>query len=298
MRLASTLLLLCLFVGASHAASPEDAYLAARDKYVAQFKAMEKAKVNSDKIDAAHTKAITDLEGKLRGIVGEVSVKGLPGTGQINLESLTDAEVGYGMLDGMKYFDEKEDSPQLVVTTRYLLDKWLAAAAKDKDKSRRIAAELTSALQSDQFYTSSVGSDASYTRDANLEIAAPPGVELARAVLGGWAQDVGPNLDYWLIVTVVKDGKVYIGSVKPKSKVGEIAVCQAIWTQWQQKAEKMRASAAAARGKKTPEASDDKAEERADRDYHACFVQHAPKEAFYPSLVDEAQQFADRIAGK
>src|SRR5581483_1902609 len=189
MRLASTLLLLCLFVGASHAASPEDAYLAARDKYVAQFKAMEKAKVNSDKIDAAHTKAIADLEEKLRGIVGEVSVKGVPSTGKINLESLTDAEVGYGMLDGMKYFDEKEDSPQLVVTTRYLLDKWLAAAAKDKDKSRRIAAEL------------------------------------ARAVLGGWAQDVGPNLDYWLIVTVVKDGKVYIGSVKPKSKVGEIAVC-------------------------------------------------------------------------
>lgn len=298
MRLASTLLLLCLFAGTSHAASPEDAYLAARDKYVAQFKAMEKAKVNSDKIDAAHTKAIADLEEKLRGIVGEVSVKGFPSAGKINLESLTDAEVGYGMLDGMTFSDGKEDSPQLVVTTRYLLDKWLAAAAKEKDKSNRISPELTSALQSDQFYTSSVGSDATYTRDANLEIAAPPGVDLVRAILGGWGQDVGPNQDYWMIVTVIKGGKVYIGSMKPKSKVGEIAACQAIWTQWQQKAEKMRAAAAAARGKKAVEASDDKAEEKADRDFHACMVERAPKESFYPLLVGEAQQFIDRIAGK
>ena len=298
MRLASTLLLLCLIAGPSHGASPEDAYLAARDRYVAQFKAMEKAKVSSDKIDAAHTKAIADLEEKLRGIVGEVSVKGFPSAGKINLESLTDTEVGYGMLDGMTYSDGKEDSPQLVVTTHYLLDKWLAAAAKDEDKSSRIPAELNVALKSDQFYTSSVGSDATYTRDANLEITAPTGAEMARAVLGGWAQDVGPNPDYWMIVTVVKDGKIYIGSVKPKTKVGEIAACQAIWTQWQQKAEKMRAAAAAARGKKVVDASDDKAEEKADRDYHACFVQRAPKEAFYPSLVDEAQQFANRIAGK
>lgn len=300
MRIVSPLLLfLCLFAGASHATSPEDVYLAARDKYIAQFKAMERAKATSEKIDAAHTRALADLEGKLRGLLGEVSVKGFSGGGKINLESLTESDVGYGMLDGMVYSDGGEDGPQLVVTTRYLLDKWLDTAAKEKDRSRRIPADLKSALQLDHFYTFSIGSDAAFTRDANLEITAPPGVELARAVLGGWAQDIGPNPDHSLIVTVVRDGTVYIGSTRPKSAVGEIAACQAIWTEGQQKAEKLRAAREAlARSKKVVDTSDDKTEEKADRDFHACLVQRAPKEAFYPSLVQEAQEFVDRIAGK
>jgi hypothetical protein len=300
MRIVSPLFFfLCLFAGASHATSPEDVYLAARDKYIAQFKAMERAKASSEKIDAAHTRALADLEGKLRGLVGEVSVKGFSGGGKINLESLIDTEVGYGMLDGMVYSDGGEDGPQLVVTTRHLLDKWLDTAAKEKDKSRRIPADLKSALALDQFYTFAVGSDAAFTQDANLEITAPPGVELARAVLGGWAQDIGPNPDHSLIVTVVRDGRVSIGSMRPKSAVGEIAACQAIWTEGQQKAEKLRAAREAlARSKKVVDTSDDKTEEKADRDFHACLVQRAPNEAFYPPLVQEAQQFVDRIAGK
>lgn len=299
MRMASLFLLLCLLAGASHAASPEDAYLATRDKYIAQFRAMEKAKANSEKIDAAHTKALADLEGRLRGLIGEVSVKSFSGTGKINLESLTELDVGFGMLDGMVYSDGGEDGPRLVVTTRYLLDRWLATASKEKDKSNRIPPDLKSALQFDQFYTFSINSDAAFTRDANLGIAAPPGVELARAVLGGWAQDVGPNPDHMLIVTVVKDGKVFIGSMRPKSAVGEIAACQAVWTEAQKKAEKLRvAREAAARSKKAVDTSDDKMDEKADRDFHGCYVQRAPKEGFYPLLVEEAQQFADRIAGK
>lgn len=299
MRIVSPLLVfLCLFAGASRAANPEDAYLAARDKYIAQFRAMEKAKASSEKIDAAHTKALADLEGRLRALVGEVAVKGFTGAGKINLESLTESDVGYGMLDGMVYSAGSEDGPQLVVTTRYLLDKWLATAAK-KDKPNRVPADLTSALQFDQFYTFSIGSDAAFTRDANLEITVPPGAGLARAVLGGWAQDIGPNTDRSLIVTVLKDGKVFIGSLRPKSTVGEIAACQAIWMEAQHKAEKLRAAReVVARGKNAADSSDDKTEEKADRDFHACFVQHAPKERFYPSLVEEAQQFADRIAGK
>ncbi len=293
-----SLLLLCLFGGASRAASPEDAYLAARDKYIAQFRAMEKAKASSEKIDAAHTKALADLEGRLRGLVGEVAVKGFSGAGKINLESLTESDVGYGMLDGMVYSAGSEDGPQLVVTTRYLLDRWLATAAK-KDKPNRVPADLTSALALDQFYTFSIGSDAAFTRDANFEITVPPGAELARALLGGWAQEIGPNTDHALIVTVAKDGKVFIASLRPKSAVGEIAACQAIWAEGQQKAEKLRAAReAAARSKKAVDTSDEKTEEKADRDFHACFVQRAPKERFYPSLVEEAQQFADRIAGK
>lgn len=302
MRKPSLLLFLCLFADASLAATPEDSYLAARDKYIAQLRAMEKAKVNSEKIDAANTKALSDLEARLREVLGAVSVKGFPGTGKINLQSLTNADVGFGMLDGMLYTAGNENAPQLVVTTRSLLDKWLAASSKQKDKSLRVSGDLGSALQGDQFYTFSIGSDAAFTRDANVEIAAPNGVEVARAVLGGWAQEIGPNPDRWLIVTLVKDGKVYIGSMRPKTTIGEIAACNAIWKQGQETAEKLRAAAEVAgrQNKKAIEASQnmDKTAEKADRDFHACFVERASKESFYSSLVGEAQQFADRISGK
>jgi hypothetical protein len=303
MRLALLAVFLpCVFAAASYAAAPEDAYLAARDKYIRDLTAMEKTKASVEKVDAAHTKALADLEVKLRAIVGEVSVKGFSGAGKINMESLTNSNVGSGMLDAMVYSEGSENAPQLVVTTRYLLDKWLAAAAKEKDKSDRLPSDLKSALQVDRFYTSSIGSDAAFTRNANIEVTAPSGVELVAAVLGGWAQDIGPNPDYSLIVTLVKDGKVYIGSMQPKTAIGEIAACQTIWTDAQQRSEKMRAAAEAAQKskKKVLDTSDDieKAEEKADKDFHACFVERAPKEAFYPSLVKEAQQFADRIAGK
>jgi hypothetical protein len=293
------LFMFCLFAGAARADQPEDAYLAARDKYISKIKAMEKAKASDEKVWAEHEKGRADLETRLRALLGDVSVKGFPATGKINLESLTDSGVGFGMLDGLVYSGDDENAPRLVVTTRNLLDKWLAARSREKGADFRLPADLGAALQLDPFYTFSIGSDAAFTRNANLEVTAPAGAELVRATLGGWAQDIGPNPNYTLIVTLTKGGKVYIGSLRPKTAIGEIAACEAIWTQAQQKVEKLQAAYRASKRKddETFDA-DTKAEEKGDKDFHACFIERAPKEPFYPALVKEAQEFADRIAGK
>ena len=60
------------------AASPEAAYLAARNKAIAEIKALEQLKVSESAIQAAKDKAVADLEKRLRDIVGPVAVKGFP----------------------------------------------------------------------------------------------------------------------------------------------------------------------------------------------------------------------------
>jgi hypothetical protein len=290
------ILFLCLGASASRAVTPEDAYLQARDKYLAKIKAMEKAKASSDKVDAENSRDSADLEKRLRDIIGEMKVKDFPPGGKLNLGALSQSDIGYGMLDGLVYSDSDGNWPQLVVTTPDLLSKWLVAAAKEKDRSNRLPADLKSALDLDQFYTSSIGSDAAFTKDANLAVTRPDGVELAHAVLGGWAQDIGPNPNRLVVVTLIKGDRVYIGSMQPKTAIGEIAACQEIWTRFQQEAEAKR-SASTKQSEKEFEANQ-KREAKADADFHACFIKSAPTQAFYPALAAEAQAFVDRIAGK
>ena len=37
-------------------------------------------------------------------------------------------------------------------------------------------------------------------------------------------------------------------------------------------------------------------EEKGDADYRACIGREAPKQAFFPALIEEAQAIADRLA--
>lgn len=300
MRFASSVLFfLCALASAAPAASLEEAYIAARDKHISKIKAMEKANASNEKVQAAQEKARADLEARLRALLQDVSVKGFPAAGKLNLESLTDSDVGFGMLDGLVYAEGGEEGPQFVVTTRDLLDKWLVARSRQKDEATRLPADLHAALRLDKFYTLSTGGDAAFTTSANLELNTPEGAEFSRAMLGGWAQDIGPNPNYLVIVTLVKGGKIYIGSLHPKTAIGKIAACEAVWAQALQRVEKLRAAYQAS-GLKDEKAFEEstKAEEKGDRDFHACFIARAPKEPFYPALVKEAQEFADRLAGQ
>ena len=59
------------------AVSPEEAYLAARDRYIASFKATPSAK-DEKAVFARHDKAVRDLEQQLKPIVGPFSASGFP----------------------------------------------------------------------------------------------------------------------------------------------------------------------------------------------------------------------------
>ena len=94
-RLAALLLALSLGAAVALAASPEGAYLAARDKAIAEIKALEDSKADESTIQAAEGKAAADLENRLKALVGAVAVKGLPLADKLNL-ALSEHEEEFG----------------------------------------------------------------------------------------------------------------------------------------------------------------------------------------------------------
>src|SRR5689334_22445889 len=99
---------------AAHAATAEDAYIAARDAAIAKIKALEAKSVETS--DKAQELARADLEKRLQEIVGDLDVEGFQHKGALNLESLSRNDVGFGMLDGLRFI-AGDSGPQIVVTT-------------------------------------------------------------------------------------------------------------------------------------------------------------------------------------
>lgn len=296
-RIALLALFACVAASGALAASSEPDYLAARDKYIAKIRSMEKAKADDDEVFKQDETLRADLEKRLTELLGDLSVKGYPAKGKINLETLSDSGVGFGMLDGLNH-SAGDEGPQIVITTPGLLQIWLKAKSREKDKALRLPAEMDAALRLDRFFTFAIGSDAAFTKSAALDVTKPDDVDFLSAQLGGWSQDIGPFPADQIVVTLRKGDKVYIASARTKTEA-KIDACEAIWTKAQREAEKLQAAYVGSNLTNT-KLSDQrsKVEEKGDKDYHACFVEHAPREKFYPTLVKEAQALADRIAGK
>lgn len=281
---------------AAAAGTPEEDYVAARDAAIAKIKKLEEKKPDAD-VSKIDEKALADLERRLQAIIGDLAVKPYPAKGKIGFESLSDNEVGSGGLDGLR-FVKGDDGPQLYVTTDGLAAKWLAKPEEWWTKKSKTPPSIDEALATDEFYTYAVGEDAAFSKTANLPIAKPEGATFAHALLGGWAQDIGPNPDQQIIVAIRKDGKIYIAEEKAK-KFKPVAACDAVWKESETKADAIfkKYQDGGAKDQKTFD-SYTAAQEKGDKDYRACYAERTPKEAFFPALTEEAQAIANRFSGK
>jgi hypothetical protein len=275
---------LLLVAGLAVAATPEEEYVKARDGAIARIGQLEARKGPDTEIRQEEESALAGLEKRLREIVGDLAARGYPAEGRITLETFSEDGLCFGLLDGLR-FSRAGGTSEVVVTTDGLLERWLARAGFWRE-SRKAPPSPNEALRAIPFYTEAVGHDAHFARSANIPIAAPEGVTLAVAYLGGWAQDVGPGPGQTIVVALRKAGRVYIAQEDSKH-VKKIPACEATW----QKALESEASGTHAG------ASQDR-EERADRDYHACYVARAPKEAWFEALTREAQEIAGRFKGR
>lgn len=297
MRLVWTLLF-ALAGGTALAASPEDDYIAARDKAISDIAAQETSNAQVETLDATNTKALADLEKRLSALLGPLAVKDFPATGTINLESLSASDIGFGMLDGLRYA-KSDESPSIVATTRGLAARWLQSRADEEDESLRLPTGLDEALKLDAFYTQAIGADAAFVKTLDFSLKKPDGADIAVARLGGWTQDVGPIYDQQVVVTVVKGDRVLIAEAAAAPAVPKIAACEALWT---------AADATAQKFQETYQGSDLKdqqaydsanaAWEKGDGDYRACMAERLPGDAAFPALLAEAQQLADHMAGQ
>lgn len=295
MRLVWTIVF-ALASGLALAASPEDDYIAARDKAIAAIAALNSANAPVETLDAADAKARADLEGRLSTLLGPLAVVDFPATGTSNLESLSDADVGYGMLDGLRYA-RTDEGPSLVATTRGLLDRWLRSRATETDANLKLPTGIDEALKLDAFYTQAISSDAAFMGTLDFPLKKPEGADIAIARLGGWTQDVGPIGEQQVIVTLVKGNSVMIASAPAAQPVPKIAACEAIWTSADAAAQKLAAQASEQKDEKVYDAANT-AWEKGDGDYRKCMGEHLPSDPVFPALLSQAQELADHMAGK
>lgn len=280
--------LLALLPSVASAASPEQNYLAARDAKIRELVAAEK-KLGADRTLKLHERAVADLEGKLKQLIGP-SVLTVPGVGKTpkaNYEALTPDDMGYGMLDGLVY--RSKNKALVVVTTEGLFKAWV----HDKDKG--LPDDPAKAVTQETFYTQAVNSDATMSKYADLPIKKPAAATFAVAMLAGWAQDTGPWEPDEVVLSVLQGSKFYVVRVPASAKLGSIPACKALWDDSMKKREKE-----AERLRANPKTTDrsEQIENEGEAAYQSCYRERAPKEKGFAELVRQAQRIADALPAK
>lgn len=211
-------------IGAT-AVSPEDAYLAARDRYIASFKTIPSPK-DEKAVFARHEEAIRDLEQQLKSIVGPFSSLDFPAEGKLNLVSLFPDDIGFGMLDGLVY-GESESDKSIVVTTDTLLDKWLLGRPKGRSKYG-IPTSAAVAVKTEDFYAQAVNSDSAAANYGEIPVVAPPGAKFAHAMLSLIGNGpLVPGAPDRIFVALEQGGRVFIVNEKLATSVPPIPACDA-----------------------------------------------------------------------
>jgi hypothetical protein len=294
MKVLLTALLLLAPVAAA-AASPEEAYFAARDGYIAKFSAI--ANIGEEDLEA-HQRARNELTGLLQPIVGPVAIKGLLPQGKTNLDSLFKGDEGFGLLDGL-VFSSADDKTHVTITTDALLDHWLA---EHKDwwgpKVANVPQEVAAALKSEAFYTQALMTDAAIMKYAELPVAKPAKASFAYAMLVARSQDVSPRVPDEVIVSVVGAGRVFVVSAPANAKINPIPACQEIRRRAERKTATAREAAASEpNDDRLPETST-RPEEEGDAVFRRCFAERAKRERFYAALTKQAQALVDRLPSR
>lgn len=270
-----SLALLCLlaFATPAQAASPEQHYLDLRDRYIAKF---SKAAEN-DETSKQHDAALNELTGVLRGLVGPVTIKGLPADGKSNVDTLFKGDSGFGHLDGLGFATEG-DKMQAVVTTTALLKHWLAEHRADG-----MPQEIDAAFKSDSFYYAAI-QDSAFGKYADLPITKPASASVAAAVLGlrGNGDIKGPPSE--IDVVVIQGEKVFFLAASDAIKTGTIPACETVWKQMMAKPI----------DKKDPR-GDMTREDHAMDAFTQCFAKAAPSQSWFAAAVKKAQSQIERL---
>jgi hypothetical protein len=277
--------ILALLPAVAMAASPEQAYLAARDAEIRRLTALSNPNPSADRVLKEHERAVAELGKQLKRIIGSsaLALPGLPAEGKSNNDTLTKGDQGFGLLDGLVYWSG-DYKTQVVVTTEGLFKVWLREHRKWW-RDNNVPEDPAKALRHDSFYTQAVNADAAVSKFAELPIKKPATASLAFAMLGMSAQDVGPWEPEEVRVAVLQGGKLYLVRVAAAAKIGPFPACKAVWDQAQKKAEK----------------SSGKSMEIENEGYAAfrrCFAERAPREKGFADLVRQAQDIVDKLPAK
>ncbi|MGQ0444577.1 MAG: hypothetical protein ACT4O2_05485 [Beijerinckiaceae bacterium] len=318
------------FTSAAWAASPEQDYFAARDQYVKKLERFARRNPSETALDKARERALADLEKRLRRIVGSVVFKGLAkgefvAKGEIDRGAINMGGLGAhrdyldleglglkGRLDGLVFVGDRGFG-QIVVTTDSLFHSWLRDPDRWWKDKQKTPPDADSALLDEGFYTDAIPSESSnhhyydsWAKYAEIPIGKPAGASFASAQLGQWGTASSPRWE--VIVALRQDGKIFLANGLAESNIGNIPACDKVLKDSKDRAETAVDVARGATRDPNKSAAEVDAKvhdfleerqrvlERGQADFHACFNERAPREAFFADLKREAQALADRIS--
>jgi hypothetical protein len=269
-------------------ALPGQAYIATRDAYARTFANSDIA--GDERARTAHQAALDDLESRMRQAIGPVHIAGLAGDGRINLASLAPGSTGYGMLDGLVY-SSPDGRTRIFVTTGELLFRWLW----EHKVGKGLPQPFNIALESEDFYTYALYADEVFLRYAALPVKQQDGA-FATAMLFAHARDPGPTTPDEIVVSVMRESRLFIAIAPAAAKIGAMPDCEPLWQDADRKAKRLL-------DEYVESDSEDKTlitraasiQQSGDREYRGCFASRAPKEDHFATLVAQAQALTDAL---
>jgi hypothetical protein len=254
------------FTALADAGDRTAAYLAARDRYIAEFK----ARPADDPSDKRMDRAFADLEGQLKTIIAPWHAPGFPAEGRINLSTLDHQDMGFGALDGLRY-ETKETA--VIVTTPVLVRNWIADHNRWWSGSDDIPQPVGAAIRSEQFWTYAEFDDSAkfFFGEVPVKIPGGTGVVLLAVDTQTGIPNEGPR---YILVAVLRDDRIFVASQKLETTVPQQPVCE----------------------RQLEEASSyPNTAKHADRDFQACFAPHLHEQPRYGAIRKQAQALVDLL---
>jgi hypothetical protein len=287
----------------ANAATPEQDYLASRDKYIAKFTPLRTDKGFTDDVSDEHKRALADLEKMLRRVIGPVALKGFSAESSINLDGLVTGDEGFGLLDALVYPASEGEGDQIArvtVTTNTLLDRWLR---EHKNwwgpTSNNVPQNVVAALKSEAFYTQAISTDSAVSRYAEIPVTKPGSAKFSYAMLAIRTQTDGPQVPDELIISVAHATRLYIVTAPIAVTIAPIAACEEIWKEYVRKSEEALEAFRESQVENPDESSHfDKIRDQGDAAFHRCYAQRAKDQPFFAALIKEAQALVARLPPK
>ncbi|MHC1950608.1 hypothetical protein IF803_40700 [Bradyrhizobium sp. UFLA06-06] len=303
-----------LLLSPARAASPEDRYIAARDAAIAKFAKLSNDNKINEAVDKAEAAARDELKGQLTAILSQPARPGFA-PAQLNLDTLYKGDMGFGMLDGLRFdadtgrdgvkIGEKradgsfvEPKAHIIVTTEPLFTRWLYEHKTWWDKgSKNVPQQVDAALKFEGLYTQAISTDAAVVNFDELPIAKPESVTLAYGFLAGRTQDSFPDKADEVFVAALAGGKMYVayGEIEP---VVHVPACTAIRTDYDKKAD---AAAEKLESKQITRQAYDKLgdlRQQGEDAFKRCFTERAPQQPAFAAATKQAQALLDAAIGK
>jgi hypothetical protein len=281
------------------AASPEEAYVAARDAAIARFKVLDDERRIDDAAMKLHDETHADLEKLMRAIIGPVTIKGLSTSGTLNLSTLVSSDQGFGTLDGL-VFASADDKTRVIVTTESIFAAWLKAHRNWwGDKIANVPQDAAAAVKSDAFYTQAIQSDAAVMRYAELPLAKRANARIAFAMLAARSQDNSPPVPDEIFVTTMQGGRLFVANAPLRGRFVAIRACDEVRRRQERLADEAYAVYQAGGNKDEKQFDRSTAlREQADTLFLRCFAREAPKQAAFAGAVKQAQALLDSLPAR